>query len=595
MLAAQLLVKNIYRIVMLIWHEDKRLLISYFSTSFIGALLLFVVFFAYKVMIDRISGNTAFSPQFGLEIVIITYLFFEYLSRFVNYTFNNYYFDYLIRAKFQNLLTRLFLKKISSLNFSQLEQGEIRNLIAKVESSYLHRLPEILTKVNAIIYNLSALIFSLLIALQFNVMYFIVLALVSIPIYYLRAKYGNVAFNNYANNAPKTNYLNYLRFLFTNFTTLNEIKIYNLSDHLIEKTKKLQNEILEDYAKPIRRYSFLSAISFILIPVTIFFSITRFITNLGQGLYTLGDFTFFLNALFTFSGQISSLLVNVASIHENNLYASDFFSLLDLDSPDPVSYIPNPTSLLPQHIMFENVSFTYPGREQPSLFNLNFAINTGQNIALVGNNGAGKSTLVKLLLRFYTPTKGKILIDGRDLATIPLTEWYHSIGILFQDFARYFFSLKENIYFGDINQDNEDRLKKAFLAAQGEDILASLPQGFDQILGRWFDGGVELSGGQWQKVAIARAIYRNAPILILDEPTSAIDAETESHIFNQLNQLYSDKTLLFISHRFSTVRTADAILVMNQGQLVERGNHASLMEQQGLYAHYFSLQQRGYQ
>jgi ATP-binding cassette, subfamily B, bacterial len=595
MIAARSIFFNLWRLIKYMWHEDKKLLVSYFATSVLGALLLYLVFFAYKVMIDRISGHTAFAPFIGLEIIVITYLFFEYLSRFVNYTFNNYYFDYVIRAKFQNLLTRLFLKKLADLSFAELENGEVRNLIAKIEASYLQRLPELLTKTNAIIYNLSALGFSLIIAFQFNPLYFLILAVVSVPIYFLRAKYGNVAFNNYASNAPKTNYLNYLRYLFTNFTTLNEIKLYNLSDHLIKKTKKIQDEVLEDYSKPIRRYSLLSTVSFVLIPVAIYFSITRFISRISLGLFSLGDFTLFLNALFTFSGQISSILVNVGSIYENNLYAEDFFKLQDKKTSLLISTIPNSSPALPSQITFDNVSFTYPGRHHPSLINVNLTINTGHNIALVGNNGAGKSTLVKLLLRFYSPTHGKIMVDGRDLATIPLPQWYRSIGILFQDYARYFFSLKENIHFGDISNHNEERLKEAFFAAQGEDVLNNLPLGFDQILGRWFEGGVELSGGQWQKVAIARAIYRDAPILILDEPTSAIDAETETHIFNHLNQLYLNKTLLFISHRFSTVRTADTIFVMNQGQLVERGNHAFLMEQQGLYAHYFSLQQRGYQ
>jgi ATP-binding cassette, subfamily B, bacterial len=591
---AQILTHPVIRLIGLVWQEDKKLVISYFATSILGALLLYAVFFVYKLMIDRVYGNAAFLPGLGLEIVLITYLFFEYLSRFVNYTFNNYYFDYLIRAKFQNLLTRLFLKHISSLSFAHLETGSVRNLIAKVEASYLHRLPELVTKVNAIIFNLSALVFSLIIAWQFNLGYFLILALVSIPIYYLRAKYGNVAFNNYTTNAPKTNHLNYLRFLFTNFSTLNEIKIYGLSDHLISQTKTLQDQVLEDYIKPIRRYSLLSTASFILIPVVIYVSLTGFMAQMGNGAFTIGDFTLFLNALFTFSGQISSILVNIGSITENNLYARDFFKLIDInDTPTtPIAITPKPS--IPSQIIFQDVSFTYPGRNQPSLSNLTFSITTGQNIALVGKNGAGKSTLVKLLLRFYPPTTGKILIDGRDLTTIPTQEWYQSIGILFQDFARYFFSLKENIHFGNLHQTIPGKLESAFSAAQGDDVLTQLPNGYDQVLGRWFDGGVELSGGQWQKVAIARAIYRDAPILILDEPTSAIDADTESHIFNHLNRLYHDKTLLFISHRFSTVRTADTIFVMNQGQLAEQGNHQSLMQHQGLYAHYFSLQQRGY-
>jgi ATP-binding cassette subfamily B protein len=219
-------------------------------------------------------------------------------------------------------------------------------------------------------------------------------------------------------------------------------------------------------------------------------------------------------------------------------------------------------------------------------------------VAIVGHNGAGKSTLTKLLLRFYDPQKGKILVDGEDLRNIELQHWYQHIGVLFQDYARYFLTLRENITFGNVGRWEEtsrDTLEKILKLSKGEELFSRLPKGFDQKLGRWFEGGVELSGGQWQKVAIARAIYRDAPVLILDEPTSSIDADAEAEIFSNLHEIYKQKNLIFISHRFSTVRQADKIVVLEAGTVVESGTHEELLQKGGLYSSFFQLQKSGYE
>jgi ABC-type multidrug transport system fused ATPase/permease subunit len=592
----KLVLGNTLKLLAIIWHEDKKLTLSYFISSLAGAILLFVVYFMYKMMIDRVAANAVVSTQNALAIVILSYLFFEYLSRFVNFTFNQYYFDYFIRMKLQNALTRKLMDKLGRMDFAHLEQGSTRNLIAKVENSYATRLPEILKTMNAIVYNIAALLFSLIIALQFSPIYFIILALVSAPVYYLRAKYGNIAFSSYNQNAHNTNYILYLRSLFTNFQTLSEMKIYGLRAHFLHKTKVLQDKVLEDYRVPMMKYTILSTLSFILVPMAIYFSIVNFISGIKTQTYTIGDFTFFLNTLFTFSGQISSILINLGAIYENSLFLNDFFSLMSIKnniSNSSNAYIFPKT--LPRKIKFENVSFTYPGASRPSLQSVNFTINKGEDVAIVGHNGAGKSTLIKLLFRFYDPSEGRILIDGIDLRRIDLESWYAHLGVLFQDFARYFLTLKDNILFGNIDSQAVDGIAPSLEKAQGEELLKLLPKGYDQYLGRWFEGGMEMSGGQWQKVAIARAIYRNAPLLIMDEPTSAIDADAEAQIFSHISNLYEDKNLIFISHRFSTVRNADKIVVLSGGTVVEQGTHQKLVDKMGLYAKYFMMQKKGYE
>lgn len=547
-------------------------------------------------MIDEVSHHLKVTTSSTFLLIIITYLFFEYISRFINFTFNQFYFDYFMKTKLQNSLTRKFMDKLARLDFAHLEDGNVRNLIAKIENTYGYRLPDILHTINALLYNFTALVLSMIIALRFSPIYFIVLGLVSAPVYYLRTKYGNMAFMSYSANAFNTNYLWYLRSIFTNFQTLSEMKIYNLRGYFLEKTKKLQDKILADYQKPFTVYTILSTISSILIPVAIFYALTNFISDIEKGVYSLGDFTFFLNTLFTFSGQISSILINIGSIFENTLFLNDYFKLLSIkNSVYSSSSSYTFPDLKPRKIVFENVSFSYQGSDNLCLNGINLTIESGQNVAIVGHNGAGKSTFIKLLFKFYNPTEGRILVDGIDLKKISTDNWYQHLGVILQDYARYFLTLRENVFFGNITHPSDEEIRKSLEKAQAEEIMGAMPKGFDQFLGRWFEGGIELSGGQWQKVAIARAIFRDAPILIMDEPTSNIDADSEQKIFTNLQETYKNKSLVFISHRFSTVRTADKIFVFEKGQVSEQGNHKELMKKNGFYAHIFRMQRKGYE
>jgi len=233
--------------------------------------------------------------------------------------------------------------------------------------------------------------------------------------------------------------------------------------------------------------------------------------------------------------------------------------------------------------------------ETPILWDVTVAIPTGTLVAVIGPNGAGKTTIIKLLLRFYDVTEGEILINGVNIKEIDLAKWHGMIGALFQDFIKYQFTFKENVYFGDLSKPKKVKfLKEAIFKSGADRYIKSLPGGKNQVLGKMFSGGIDLSGGQWQKLALARAFYRNAPFLILDEPTSAIDAKAEYEIFQKVQNLQKDKTVIIISHRFSTVRNADRILVLDGGKIIEEGNHKDLMGKKGLYEELFTLQAQGY-
>ena len=286
-----------------------------------------------------------------------------------------------------------------------------------------------------------------------------------------------------------------------------------------------------------------------------------------------------------------------SSISARNKYLDKFFDFLETEkfitSPSEPVAIPNKPE--PPILEFKDVVFKYPSTERDILKNFNLTIQSGEKVALVGENGAGKTTLIKLLLRFYDVTEGEILINGVNIKDVNLDEWHKCIGALFQDFIKYQFTFKENVYLGDLTKANEEKLLKEAIEKSGANkYLDTLPNGIDQIVGKMFEGGIDLSGGQWQKLALARAFFRDAPILILDEPTSAIDAKAEYEIFQNVQKLQKDKTVVIISHRFSTVRQADRILVLDDGKILEEGNHEELMKEKGLYAELFEIQAKGY-
>jgi ATP-binding cassette subfamily B protein len=278
------------------------------------------------------------------------------------------------------------------------------------------------------------------------------------------------------------------------------------------------------------------------------------------------------------------------------MYLQDYFEFIDMDFSDdyPEQYREGPTEFK-HSIQFKEVSFHYPGSKKNVLTNLSFELKKGEKLALVGENGAGKTTLIKLLLRLYDPTEGEILMDGIPVQDYRKQDYQKMLGAIFQDFVKYYLTAKINIAVGNIEEEqNLDKIKNAAVQSLANDVIESLPEGYNQGLGRRFRKGAELSGGQWQKIALARAYMSDAPIIILDEPTSALDARAESEVFQRFIGLTEDRTSIIISHRFSTVRMADRILVLQNGQILEIGTHEELLARPQLYAELFELQAEGY-
>jgi ATP-binding cassette subfamily B protein len=311
---------------------------------------------------------------------------------------------------------------------------------------------------------------------------------------------------------------------------------------------------------------------------------------------SLGDMTLYLSIFRQGQSTFQSILSGIGNIYENNLFMAHYFEFLELKPQMQVIAPPKPLpDSLIRGIEFRDVGFRYPESEEWVLRNIDLKIVPGEKVALVGHNGAGKTTLVKLLSRLYDPTEGAILIDGIDAREIDPLALRRKIGVIFQDFVRYHLPVSENIGFGQIDAAQRmDKIVEAARKSGADAIIEELPEGYQTMLGRWFHGGHELSLGQWQRIALARAFMRDAEILVLDEPTASLDAQTEYEIFQHFKELTDGKMAVLISHRFSTVRMADRIVVIQEGSIAEIGSHEELLRREGIYARLFSMQAEGY-
>ena len=390
----------------------------------------------------------------------------------------------------------------------------------------------------------------------------------------------------------------YVRNTFSNPSTAKEVAIFNNGSVLLNKVKHSQVSYYRRFEKAYYKSLFVMIIA-ALVQIAVFaFTQALNLAAVFAGKLSIGQFTLFFQQTFNLAFSAEGMLDDFSSMSMRTKYISQYFDFLAY--PNEVMIPEKPVEIPDLRkkfvVEFKNVSFTYPKSKKYILKNFNLIINGGEKIALVGENGAGKSTIIKLLLRFYDVTEGEILINGVNIKDIDLSLWHKEIGALFQDFIKYQFTFKENVTFGDLEKQTDlSAIQKAIKQSGADSYLKELAKGLDQIVGKTFEDGIDLSGGQWQKLALARAFFRDAPVLILDEPTSAIDAKAEYEIFERVQQLQRDKTVIIISHRFSTVRNADRILVLHNGKIIEEGSHEQLMRKKGLYEELFTLQAKGYQ
>jgi len=569
--------------------QTSILLITHVVLNFVPL----AVAYAFKLLLN--SYNTNLGNTQGFVILLTAYITLLGLQKFIS-IFRFIFSDSILRWKLQDATWYDFHQKLFNLDIGYFEDSDIVNAISKTRQHVVWRPVRLVIHLLNCVAFIVVAVFSAVIIFKYGSLIPLILVLSLLPKFLASLKYSEAQWSVLDSGSEPYKRLWYLAGLATDPESVKEIKIFGVSGELMKIISGIQKSFYDKNMHATIRYSLSNFVTICIQYGLTFFALTLYLFNKGQSPISVGELTFFLALIFAFSSNVNDTLDEAGFFMEETLYLEDFIKLLNLPPlihslQDPV--IPNNQSGVPI-IEFKNVSFKYKDSLPYVIKNVSLKIEHGENIALVGENGSGKSTLIKLLLRFYDVTEGEILVDGENIKNIKLDWWYSQVGALFQHFIRYNFTVKESIAFGDNNPDSQ-KLARAVELSGLTQLIENLPLKYDQHLGTQFYQGHDLSGGEWQKVALARAFYRMPKMLILDEPTSAIDANAEYEIFKNINNEYKDdKTLLIVSHRFSTVRMAERIIVLDKGAVEESGTHDQLLALKGLYAEMFLRQAEGY-
>lgn len=586
-----------FRLLKLIWGIDPFLVSLSTVAILIPAVVPFLNIYIYKLVIDLVvkvvSGDVPFEPSHFYPLI-----FFRLLTFFIQdsaFRTQNLV-QRLLWTKVPIHLNQIIFRKISSLDIYYFENDKFRDLLEKVREAAGYRPQRVIESLLFSFQSMLQLTIAFVTLTKLNWIFALVISLMAIPEFIDQAYRSKLAYGIWDAEGPLRKRFGYLSHIIQHHKEVKEIKMFKLADKFLTEVKNIQQQFYDDNRDiAVKRY--VSGIAFNGLGTLVFVGIEVYV--IFQALarkVTVGDIAFYTGVVSNFQNGLGGLLRNVNEVFDSSLYVKSIFEVLDSkpmleESQKSVTLKGNKTPV----IEFKDVDFAYPDTKVKILKDFSIIIKPGEKIAFVGENGAGKSTVIKLLARFYDVDSGEILIDGINIKNLNLDSWYKYLGVLLQDFNRYEDPVKQNIYFGKVDEALDlKEVISASTSAGAHAMIQKFEKGYEQMLGRMFEGGLELSGGQWQKVALARAFFRNAPVLVLDEPTASIDAKAESEIFNKVEKLSKDKTVIIISHRFSTVRNADKIYVIDEGRIKEEGSHEALMKINGQYATLFNLQAKGY-
>nr|WP_299245432.1 ABC transporter ATP-binding protein [uncultured Halomonas sp.] len=501
----------------------------------------------------------------------------------------------LLRALLGQKVNVMILEKAGTLSLSQFEDSEFYDKLTRARREASTRPLALVTKTFGLLQNAISLASFAVLLVQFSPWALLILLIGALPVFVSEAKFSGDAFRLFRWRSPQTRMQMYLETVLAREDSIKEVKLFGLEPLFLKRYRDIFDGLYaEDRRLTIRRdtWGFLLG----LLGTLAFYGAYGWVVieTIG-GRLTLGDMTMYLMVFKQGQSALSASLTAISGMYEDNLYLSNLYEYLE-QPVAPSTGTLTQGALPGDGIRFEGVGFTYPGTQTPVLQSIDLHLRPGESLALVGQNGSGKTTLIKLLTRLYDPSEGRILLDGSDLKEWDDATLRRRIGVIFQDFERYQLQVGENLGVGDVAAFTDtERWERAARQGMANDFIERMDRGYHTQLGRWFKDGQELSGGQWQKIALARAYMREeADILVLDEPTAAMDAAAEAQVFEQFRRHARERMTLLISHRFSTVRAADQIVVIDGGRIIEHGSHETLLAQEGRYAQLFRLQAAGY-
>jgi ATP-binding cassette subfamily B protein len=502
----------------------------------------------------------------------------------------------LLRALLGQRVNVMILEKALTLQLTHFEDSEFYDKLTQARREASSRPLSLVNRTFGLVQNAISLTSYAVLLFAFSPWAVVILLGAGLPSFFAEAKFSGDAFRLFRWRSPDTRMQLYLETVIAREDGVKEVKLFQLGPRLLQRYRDIFDKLyVEDRRLTLRRDSWGFVLG-LLSTIAFYGAYAWIVIATINGQITLGAMTMYLVLFRQGQTAVGASLSAISGMYEDNLYLSNLYEYLG----QPVTphggtaqQGPDPS----QGLEFRGISFSYPGASQKALDNISLQIRPGQSLALVGENGSGKTTLIKLLTKLYDPTEGQILLDGLDLQHWDVEALRQRIGVIFQDFGRYQFSVGENIGAGDVRHiDDTVRWEAAATSGMAAPFIKDMPERYETQLGRWFKGGRELSGGQWQKIALSRAFMRSdADILVLDEPTAAMDAASEAAIYDHFRSQSHNKMTILISHRFSTVRAADQIVVMHKGAILEQGNHESLLALNGQYAHLFELQARAYQ
>jgi ATP-binding cassette, subfamily B, bacterial len=582
------------RALELVWSTNRGLTLALALLTLCAGVLPVWVAYVGSLIVDAVLGaiGTAGSTAHVLRLVALEGLLIAAIAaaqRGLSLC------QSLLRAQLGQRVNVMILEKALTLELQHFEDSEFYDKLTRARREASTRPLSLVTRTFGLVQNGISLASYGVVLAHFSSWAVAVLLLAGLPAFVAEAKFSGDAFRLFRWRSPETRMQIYLETVIAREDHAKEVMLYRLGPRLLERYRDIFRRLYaEDRALTVRRDLWGFALGSVA-TAALYAAYAWIAVTAVRRIITVGQMTMYVALFRQGQAAVSAMLAAVGGMYEDNLYLSTLYEYLETEVPAPGGAAvrgPHPED----GVRFEDVSFTYPGAEQPALEHISLHLTPGSSLALVGENGSGKTTLIKLLTRLYAPSAGRILLDGQDLAEWDERALRERIGVIFQDFARYQMLVGENVGAGDERFfEDETRWRAAADKGRASEFIDTLPAGYHTQLGKWFRDGRELSGGQWQKIALSRAFMRTrADILVLDEPTAAMDAQAEAEVFEHFRQLARERITILISHRFSTVRMADQIAVLNRGRIVECGSHEELMRLEGRYAHLFTLQARGY-